>query len=144
MEDIYGPDSLRPMSQCQFFRYQFTHVSDIRDVFSQYHSVDHFTNGSRPLYIGWQNCDPNTGSFLRKFYTRPYFLPPHSESLQSDWVFMGSPGFGANLHIDAVGHPSWQAQISGHKQWTLESPSECILECPSTLTVTVHPGEISE
>lgn len=81
---------------------------------------------------------------------------------------MGSPGYGAPMHVslpyppynngifffklinyllidevDDVDYPSWQAQIRGSKKWILEPPRECHYAC-SRLEVTVDPGEISE
>eukprot|EP00118_Oscarella_pearsei_P005350 m.24544 g.24544 ORF g.24544 m.24544 type:complete len:77 (+) comp28638_c0_seq6:1475-1705(+) len=57
---------------------------------------------------------------------------------------MGSPGYGAHLHIDAVEKPSWQAQIRGQKQWILEPPPECYFECPSSrISAIMITGDIS-
>ena len=67
-----------------------------------------------PWYIGWANCDEEAGDILREFYQRPDFLPLDSESGRRDWIFMGTPGFGAPYHIDNVKYPSWQAQVRGH------------------------------
>ncbi|GFS05040.1 JmjC domain-containing protein 4 [Elysia marginata] len=36
---------------------------------------------------------------LRQHYGRPYFLPTQSESSKTDWIFMGSPGYGAHMHV---------------------------------------------
>lgn len=36
---------------------------------------------------------------LRQHYGRPYFLPQYSESSKVDWIFMGSPGYGAHMHV---------------------------------------------
>ena len=27
-----------------------------------------------------------------------------------DWIFMGTPGYGAEMHIDDVQNPSWQGK----------------------------------
>lgn len=48
------------------------------------------------------------------------------------------------LQVDNVKDPSWQAQITGTKKWTLEPPSECYFECKPRFEVTVEPGEISK
>lgn len=56
---------------------------------------------------------------------------------------MGGPGNGAHMHVDNVVYPSWQAQLSGTKLWTLMPPPECIYHCRKH-HVTVHPGQISE
>ena len=50
---------------------------------------------------------------------------------------------GLCLQIDSVGEPSWQAQISGTKTWTLVPPIECELVCVS-FNVTVRRGDISK
>lgn len=36
---------------------------------------------------------------LRKHYQRPYFLPPDAEAKRLDWIFMGSKGYGAPMHV---------------------------------------------
>ena len=46
--------------------------------------------------------------------------------------------------IDNVENPSWQAQIAGTKNWTLEPPPECYYVCPDRIEVTVKPGNISK
>jgi len=48
-----------------------------------------------------------------------------------------------SYQIDSVGNPSWQAQVSGTKLWTLVPPPECYFECVERLEATVSPGEIS-
>ena len=45
------------------------------------------------------NCDVATGNILRQHYQRPYFLPRSAESSKTDWIFMGSPGYGAHMHV---------------------------------------------
>ncbi|OAD54723.1 Replication factor C subunit 4 [Eufriesea mexicana] len=94
------------------------------------------------IFANRSNCDEKIGSVLRQHYQRPYFLPVTAESEKTDWIFMGSHGYGAPMHVDDVEHPSWQAQIKGKKLWTLEPPRECYYAC-SRLEVVVHPGEIS-
>ncbi|KAL7645329.1 UNVERIFIED_CONTAM: hypothetical protein RMT77_003715 [Armadillidium vulgare] len=96
---------------------------------------------ANPWYIGWSNCDSSAANIIRGHYERPYFLPLNSETSKTDWIFMGTPGHGAHLHIDHVGNPSWQAQIKGRKTWTLEPPLECYFKC-FNLQVTVNQGEI--
>ena len=60
------------------------------------------------------------------------------------------PGFEAHSslftcsQIDNVENPSWQAQITGTKKWTLEPPPECYYTCPDRIEVTVQPGQISK
>lgn len=47
------------------------------------------------------NCDLSAANTLRTHYKRPYFLPPVAESSKTDWIFMGSPGYGAHMHVRA-------------------------------------------
>ncbi|XP_067651644.1 uncharacterized protein [Haliotis asinina] len=128
-------------NNCQFFPYK-TSFKNLGEVFQMDEERATMKDGSQPWYIGWSNCDANAGNILRQHYNRPYFLPPVAESSKTDWVFMGSPGYGAHLHLDNVGHASWQAQVTGTKKWTLEPPVECYLDCEGTMEVTVRPGDI--
>ncbi|XP_020911008.1 bifunctional arginine demethylase and lysyl-hydroxylase JMJD6 isoform X2 [Exaiptasia diaphana] len=139
---IYSPNSPVMKSrdpQCQFFPYK-TNFASLEEVF-QMPEKDAKMEG-KPWYIGWSNCDSEAANVLRKHYKRPYFLPENSESSKTDWIFMGCPGYGAHLHIDQVGNPSWQAQVKGTKKWTLEPPPECAHHCPPRMETIIHPGEI--
>lgn len=126
---------------CQFFPYK-TSFYNLAEVMQMSPERARMEDGSEPWYIGWSNCDFSAANTLRKHYKRPYFLPELSESSKTDWIFMGSPGYGAHLHIDNVENPSWQAQITGTKKWTLEPPPECYYTCPDRLEVTIKPGQI--
>lgn len=141
-KNMYPPNS--PVLQsvdrdCQFFPYR-TNFESLGEVFNMSKSKADMEGD--PWYIGWSNCDSSTANLLRKHYQKPYFLPDDSESSRTDWIFMGCPGYGAHLHIDAVGKPSWQAQIKGTKQWTLEPPPECFFKCRHIHKITVEPGDI--
>ena len=50
-------------------------------------------------YYSRSNCDSAAANELRRHYRRPYFLPETSESSRLDWIFMGTPGFGAHMHV---------------------------------------------
>lgn len=93
-------------------------------------------------YVGWSNCNDKISKVLRQHYERPYFLPDDSEMSKVDWIFMGTPGYGADMHIDDVNNPSWQAQISGIKEWEFKPPAECLLKCPFSLRAHVLPGDV--
>lgn len=99
--------------------------------------------GTAPWYVGWSNCNDRAGQWLRQHYTRPYFLSEMSENIALTWIFMGGPGNGAHMHVDNVVYPSWQAQLSGTKLWTLMPPPECLYQCQKH-NVIVNPGEISK
>jgi hypothetical protein len=63
-------------------------------------------------YVGWSNCrDRQVKEVFRRMYTRPGFLPTDLRESHTDWLFMGLPGPGADLHHDAIFEPSWQAQV---------------------------------
>lgn len=124
---------------CQFFPYK-TKFKTLRQVFE----MEKNENGewNTPWYVGWSNCNNFASQVLRSHYERPYFLPDESEMSRLDWIFMGTPGYGAEMHIDDVQNPSWQAQITGIKHWTFRPPAECLLKCKYSLSVDVHPGDI--
>jgi hypothetical protein len=88
------------------------------------------------------NCDSEAADLLRRHYSRPYFLPVYSESSRTDWIFIGTSGLGAHMHVDHVGLPSWQAQIRGQKLWSLEPPPECFYQC-QPMEVIVKTGDTS-
>ncbi|XP_015186824.1 PREDICTED: uncharacterized protein LOC107071907 [Polistes dominula] len=139
---------------CQFFPYK-TEFRSLQDVFNMSTSRSLLQAGTKPWYVGckhfliiktiiiinWSNCDGRIGTVLRQHYQRPYFLPPTAESEKTDWIFMGSHGYGAPMHVDDVEHPSWQAQIRGEKLWILQPPRECHYACKQ-LEVVVQTGEI--
>ena len=72
-----------------------------------------------PWYFGWANCDTYAGKYIRKFYQQPSFLPKGTEPANRDWIFMGTPGFGAKLHLDNVYYPSWSALVCTYFQNTV-------------------------
>lgn len=121
---------------CQFFPYK-TKFKSLVEVFEM--DEERFQS---PWYVGWSNCNNYASKVLRKHYKRPYFLPDDSEMSRLDWIFMGTPGYGAEIHIDDVNNPSWQAQISGIKKWTFKPVAECLFKCPFTLYADVYPGDI--
>ncbi|XP_062569285.1 uncharacterized protein LOC134231353 [Saccostrea cucullata] len=145
MKSIYTKNSTaleNVEKKCQFFAYK-SNFKSFEEVFEMSEERAFLKDKSAPWYIGWSNCDLSAANVLRQHYSRPYFLPKQAESSKTDWIFMGSPGYGASMHIDYVNNPSWQAQITGTKRWTLEPPPECYFACKqSFFDVTVQPGEI--
>ncbi|KAG5321192.1 JMJD4 protein, partial [Acromyrmex heyeri] len=127
-------------ANCQFFPYK-TEFRSLQDVFDMSADRAMMEKGTTPWYVGWSNCDERIGVILREHYQRPYFLPATAESKKTDWIFMGSNGYGAPMHVDDVDYPSWQAQIKGEKLWILDPPRECHYTC-KRLEVIVHTGEI--
>ncbi|KAK6981856.1 Jmjc domain-containing protein 4, partial [Biomphalaria glabrata] len=94
---LYGPFSSVRGSNCQFFPYK-TEFRNLSHVFTMDEDRVRQKQGTKPWYIGWSNCDSSAANILRHHYERPYFLPPDSESSNTDWIFMGSPGYGAHMH----------------------------------------------
>ncbi|GLH02706.1 F-box protein At5g06550, partial [Gryllus bimaculatus] len=82
---------------CQFFPYdtEFTHLLQALNMSEARAAL---REGQRPWYIGWSNCEESVARELRRHYGRPYFLPPNAEPTRLDWIFMGSPGYGARMH----------------------------------------------
>lgn len=124
---------------CQFFPYQ-TEFTDLGEMLNM--SRERAEGKEKPWYVGWSNCDGKAANTLRKHYKFPYFLPPELDHSKTDWIFMGLPGYGANMHIDFVGALSWQAQVKGTKKWMLEAPPECAGICISKMEIIVEPGDI--
>ncbi|RUS88318.1 hypothetical protein EGW08_003889, partial [Elysia chlorotica] len=139
--DLYGTRGHGGRASCQFFPYK-TEFRELSEVFEMDENRVLQKEGYPPWYIGWSNCDTAVSASLRRHYGRPYFLPAGSESSKTDWIFMGSPGYGAHMHVDSVGLPSWQAQIKGQKTWVLQPPPECYFTCVGRMEVTVKPGGI--
>ena len=55
-----------------------------------------------PWYIGWRACIKTISDILRQFYEVPSFLPEVSNGFDfSQWIWMGTPGFGAPFHIES-------------------------------------------
>lgn len=124
---------------CQFFPYK-TNFATLEQVFKM--SKKRAALKKDQWYVGWSNCVPRIMKALRRHYSRPEFLPSDSESSHLDWMFMGGSGTGAQMHIDAVNRPSWQAMIKGRKTWILEPPPECENICTKHLSITMEPGDI--
>jgi hypothetical protein len=80
---------------CQFFRYR-TNFTGLDDLFEMDETDERF---NKPWYVGWSNCNSYAADILRNHYSRPYFLPDESEISRIDWIFMGTPNYGANIHI---------------------------------------------
>lgn len=127
---------------CQFFPYK-TDVKSLHEALSIPKERVNYEPGTKPWYFGWSNCNREVAELLRQHYGRPYFLPRTSENNAIDWIFMGGPGLGANMHVDNVRLPSWQGQVKGTKEWTLAPPAECYYEC-AWFKATVWTGDISE
>ncbi|GFO25410.1 Jmjc domain-containing protein 4 [Plakobranchus ocellatus] len=110
-KDLYQHSDNTAQASCQFFPYQ-TEFNHLHEVFEMDEDRVQMKTGSKPWYIGWSNCDSTAGEVLRQHYGRPYFLPPESESSNTDWLFMGSPGYGAHMHV-VPGDSEYLVRTSG-------------------------------
>eukprot|EP00099_Drosophila_melanogaster_P002095 NP_001097824.1 uncharacterized protein Dmel_CG14331 [Drosophila melanogaster] len=126
--------------ECQFLPYK-TGFLDIYDALDMPEDRVELKPGEQPWYFGWSNCHAETAEEFRRHYGRPYFLPEGSENNAVDWFFIGLSGLGAQMHIDNVRLPSWQAQLAGSKRWLLVPPPECYLQC-RRFDVVVQQGDI--
>jgi len=125
---------------CQFFSYK-TRFTHLKQIF-------HMKEKTRELlkddwYVGWSNCLTNATYILQQYYTPPAFM----QSTDYDaggvvWLFMGGGGSGADMHIDSVKRPSWQALINGAKTWYLKPPPECEHICKQNLNLTAYTGDV--
>ena len=96
---------------CFIFCLFFNLILNFKDAFNMPSDRWKMQGNYTPWYFGWANCDEDAGKILRKYFERPNFLPTDSESGKRDWIFIGTPGFGAPMHLDNVKYPSWQAQV---------------------------------
>ncbi|XP_017023699.1 bifunctional arginine demethylase and lysyl-hydroxylase psr-1 [Drosophila kikkawai] len=139
--DVYAKAKQKQhIRECQFLPYK-TGFQDIYEALDMPEDRVNLRPGEQPWYFGWSNCHAETAEEFRRHYGRPYFLPESSENNAVDWFFIGSSGLGAQMHIDNVRLPSWQAQLAGSKRWLLVPPPECYLQCKS-FDVVVQQGDI--
>ncbi|XP_027844279.1 uncharacterized protein LOC114125007 [Aphis gossypii] len=127
------------LTPCQFFPYK-TEFNSLEEALNMDNERAMMTPGYEPWYIGWSNCERKSINRLKEHITLPSFLPKLSDRKQTLWIFMGTPGHGAPMHIDKVAFPSWQTQISGYKKWTLRTPAECFFKCKRMFEVFMEPG----
>ncbi|XP_025195714.1 uncharacterized protein LOC112594912 [Melanaphis sacchari] len=127
------------LTPCQFFPYK-TEFKTLEEALNMDDERAKMTPGYTPWYIGWSNCERKSINRLKEHITLPNFLPKLSDRKQTLWIFMGTPGHGAPMHIDKVAFPSWQTQISGYKKWTLRTPAECFFKCKRMFEVFMEPG----
>jgi len=126
---------------CWFNRYSTKEFRNLATVFRLPRDWVEMTSGKH-WYVGWAVCQEPVARKLFELFERPAFIDPDSTPPSKPWIFIGTPGPGANSHIDNVDLSSWQAQIGGVKKWFLTPPPECWWTCGSTMETTVYPGDI--
>lgn len=124
--------------ECQFLHFKSDFIS-IKDVFSMSEARSNNKPGERSWYVGWGNCHPVILQEMRKYYSKPNFLPADSEIPHKEYVFMGYDD-GATMHLDFINRLMWQAQLKGEKLWNLLPPPECQAVC-KPVEFKVYPGD---
>lgn len=79
-------------------------------------------------YVHWNNCGKAAQKFLRKFYLRPYFLPPMFEMMHSNWILMSfnyKGYFYKKVDVVASTCVIWLAQVRGYNHIRLRPRNPC-------------------
>jgi len=154
--------------QCWFNSYSSLGVDNLRSLFRL--PEKRLRQKGKPWYVGWGVCHEPIASEILNLFEPPPFLHPDSTPPKRPWIFIGqtvlayyalsiwfvqksaiakksaiagTPGDeAAHIHIDNLGLPSWQAQISGVKTWYLRPPPECASSCHPTMQATLYPGDL--
>jgi hypothetical protein len=123
----------------QFFKYS-SDLNGLEDLFNL--TDERSRMQGKRWYIGWSTNDPVIGKEINKHFSTPYFLSPQpSIENRIAWIFMGSPGPGAYMHLDNVQLSSWQAQVRGKKTWILAPVPECEHVCHK-MNATMNTGDM--
>ena len=127
--------------ECWFNSYQTKEFKNRKSTFKVLGTTASLKS-SKPWYVGWGVCHELLIEKFQRLHTPPAFLDPDLTTGQTMWIFLGSPGPGAHLHIDNIDSPSWQAQLAGVKTWYIAPPPECWWSCPGPVETTLYPGDI--
>jgi len=127
---------------CWFNKYKTFEFQNLRAVFKLPERRVNMESG-KPWYVGWSVCHEEVAQEIYNITQRPSFISPESTPPSKPWIFIGTPGPGAHMHVDNVDMSSWQVQIRGSKTWYLKPPPECWLTCGGTIIQgTLYPGDI--
>ena len=70
----------------------------------------------QPWYVGWSVCHETVLGNLSRLVTRPRFLSRY-DMIGNMWIFMGTPGYGAHLHLDDdLDTNTWQVEMNKIKK----------------------------
>ncbi|KAG8182382.1 hypothetical protein JTE90_010745 [Oedothorax gibbosus] len=95
-------------------------------------------------YAHWENCDKSTQKLLRKFYSRPYFMPGVVQMTEANWILMSSGYSGKKFkEVDVMSSVTamWVAQVWGYNKIQFQPKEPCNKMC-NTLEDTIEEGEI--
>ncbi|XP_077996127.1 uncharacterized protein LOC144449465 [Glandiceps talaboti] len=101
-------------------------------------------------HMHWENCNDRPVKQIRKYYQRPYFIPPMVEMRMSNWIFVSSgvrkgkqqalgSDFVSSLNTGAS--MTWFAQLKGHYEVKLTPHHICKDSC-NVITATLSPGDM--
>ncbi|XP_068685909.1 uncharacterized protein [Montipora foliosa] len=88
----------------------------------------------------WENCEKEPAKLFRKYYRRPYFLPPMAEATEGNF-FIVSLEQNKTLHVSWEASASWIAQIKGSSKFVLKPNEICSSICHKVF-MKLYPGEI--
>ncbi|XP_028400553.1 uncharacterized protein LOC114523724 isoform X2 [Dendronephthya gigantea] len=128
LKEVYLDNKLSdPAKYCTFEAFD-ANIDSARQLFSvlQDNNLDHWQGY-------WENCEPATAKSIRKFYRRPYFLPPMAEAAAENWVFAAYDSEGNEAGM------KWE-HIKGQSQIVLKPKSPCDAICKK-MSATLKPGE---
>nr|XP_002735993.2 PREDICTED: uncharacterized protein LOC100373668 [Saccoglossus kowalevskii] len=127
---------------CSFYNENVKHKY-VKDVLR---SIDNGTTTQWNMH--WQNCMDTARKTFRRFYSRPYCIPPMVEMMNSNWLFMSS---GVNKQqlsklpyvrsLDTGVSMTWFAQLKGSYEIKLKPHEICEEDC-EVMTAILQPGEL--
>ncbi|XP_046852412.1 uncharacterized protein LOC124445710 [Xenia sp. Carnegie-2017] len=86
----------------------------------------------------WENCKPSLAKKLRKFYQRPYFLPPMAEASPENWIFVSDSDSKKSTmkweEIEFSSSATWLTQIKGQSSIVLTPNPPCDEICKKMST----------
>lgn len=88
----------------------------------------------------WENCEKEAAKLFRKYYRRPYFMPPMTEGTEGNW-FIVSLGENKTLSVNWDCSATWMAQVKQTAKFILKPNEVCKSICRKVL-VKVEPGEV--
>ncbi|XP_050527241.1 uncharacterized protein LOC126897571 isoform X2 [Daktulosphaira vitifoliae] len=86
------------LKSCQYFPYK-TEFDTLEEALNMDEGRSNLRPGYVPWYIGWSICELKYINRLKNYVAIPSFLSPESDIKQTLWIFMGTPGHGAPMHI---------------------------------------------
>jgi len=108
---------------------------------------DDFLQGKRRSFVAhWSNCQRESLKIIRKFYSKPYFLPASiGQTLLGNW-FIVSAGMDKTSdrphQIPLNSEWNWVAQIQGRSAIRLEPQDACGKLCSTLSSIKLNTGDL--